>query len=158
MKIEEIKQYPIGEKGLKMLTSKHQFKYGKQEILTVRGINEEDEGQLNIEFLHNEDLIFSNHLNPLKPILFPISSLTKEIEVHGEKFIILDKMAEILHNHDDCNCEIEWCKEWIECTHNTDLPYFLIKILFENYFDVFGLIDKGEAISVLQLPENPYKL
>ena len=149
MKIDEIKQYPIGKKGLKMLTSKHQFSYGKTEILTVRGINEEDKGELNIEFLYNEDLIFSNHLTPLKPILFHLSSLIQEIEVYGEIFIPVEKIYNIklkrLINKKRVFNPLTWKYE------------NLVK-LFSWYIDVFGLIEKGEAISVFDLHENPYKL
>lgn len=79
-------------------------------------------------------------LNEIKPILRPLSDLTKEIEVNGEKFVpldILDKrnnigLIEILEDSDLINT----------------LPYFCIEFLNKWHFDVHNLIHRGLAIDI----------
>ena len=83
-----------------------------------------------------------------KPILFPLSSLTKE---DIKNFYQL--------NNDDLK-SIDW-KEWAE-----DLMFFIkaeetfqlsqFEYLFSKKFDVFGLIDAGLAEPVTE-DFNPYK-
>jgi len=73
-----------------------------------------------------------------KPILRPLSDLTKEIEHNGERFVPV----------------IEW--GWVEDINRFNHNYF--KYRFESYwkfeqlinhhFDVFGLIEKGLAIDI----------
>ena len=77
-----------------------------------------------------------------KPILRPLSDLTKEITTHK----ICGEFIE------------QWCEDWIE--HFVDFtgkhneanikacPYDLMEILLENHYDVFGLIEKGLAIDI----------
>jgi hypothetical protein len=70
-----------------------------------------------------------------KPILRPLSDLTKEIQVNGEKFVP---------------------KEWLRLNYiseniglNTAVwSYRTIEKLLEWHFDVFGLIDKGLAVGI----------
>lgn len=73
-----------------------------------------------------------------KPILRPLSDLTKEIEVNGELFVPLEKLESMFG----------------DCTRLTDTmlvnsftPFGIVQKLFEWHFDVFGLIEKGLAIS-----------
>ncbi|MBC7654362.1 MAG: hypothetical protein H7098_07810 [Oligoflexus sp.] len=65
--------------------------------------------------------------NFYKPILRPLSDLTKEIEVNGERKIIsdytLDKMS-----------------------FNLGINY--LNTLFKYHFDVYGLINRGLAIDI----------
>ena len=84
----------------------------------------------------------------LKPILFPLSSLTKEDIKNFYQF-----------NNDDLK-SIDW-KEWAE-----DLMFFIkaeetfqlsqFEYLFSKKFDVFGLIDAGLAEPFTE-DFNPYK-
>ena len=84
----------------------------------------------------------------LKPILFPLSSLTKEDIKNFYQF-----------NNDDLK-SIDW-KEWAE-----DLMFFIkaeetfqlsqFEYLFSKKFDVFGLIEAGLAEPVTE-NFNPYK-
>jgi hypothetical protein len=80
-----------------------------------------------------------------KPILRPLSDLTKEIEVNGKKFVPIEKVQ-------DWNTSIDFAKEfeallederWLSTT-----SYLLVELLFEWHFDVFGLIEKGLAIDI----------
>lgn len=92
-----------------------------------------------------------------KPILRPLSDLTKEIEVNGEKFVPID----IIRKEDK-----DWfCIEgdeyilrediggggWIGYITIERIPYWIIQQLFEWHFDVFGLIYKGLAIDINKL-------
>lgn len=87
-----------------------------------------------------------------KPILRPLSDLTKEIEIDGKKIVprytgILCKY-EIIMNPDfsffdgiGSNNEID------------DMPYRVIQKLLEWHFDIFGLIEKGLAIDINTLKQ-----
>jgi hypothetical protein len=96
---------------------------------------------------HNNvlDLEFKLHLHPL-------SYLTKEIEINGEKFKPFDKLGEqfgrtkfISINHDGellfkgkNECYIFGKKDVLEC----------YDMLSEWHFDIFGLIPEGLAIDI----------
>lgn len=72
------------------------------------------------------DTVESEHgYDSIKPILRPLSDLTKEIEHNGKKFIPI----QITRNYTDENVSYKLCDK-----------------LFEWHFDVFGLIDQGLAI------------
>jgi len=75
------------------------------------------------------------HLDKIKPILRPLSDLTKEIEHNGEKFVPSTIFPE--HGPYDTAFKIQ-----------NRLPYSVVAILFEWHFDVFGLIDEGLAIDI----------
>ena len=82
----------------------------------------------------------------LKPILFPLSSLTK------------DEMKNITKS--DFN---RYSEDYLDTILNTmkreinskKLPYYLMEKLFEMKFDVFGLIEAGLAEPVTE-DFNPY--
>ena len=73
-----------------------------------------------------------------KPLLYPLSMLTQEIEHNGEKVFFVKKYTEDIQ------------KELIACqTDNTFyemLPFFVIEEMLEHHFDIFGLIERGLAI------------
>ncbi len=77
-----------------------------------------------------------------KPILRPLSDLTKEIEVNGNNFI------------PNIESFIYLGGRFLDITLEEDenriskLPYDLMLKLFEWHFDVFGLIEKGLAIDI----------
>jgi hypothetical protein len=77
----------------------------------------------------------------IKPILRPLSDLTKEIEHNGERFVPSER-----YNIDkDFLYEIDTNQEDIIYIDVLEM-YNLFLILLEMHFDVFGLIDKGLAI------------
>lgn len=111
-----------------------------------------------------------------KPILRPLSDLTKEIEHNGERFIPIKEIWKLLHPDSDlinCECDgeeqyatkdygqhifsydpIEKCFGLFADWHNDgDKPhcvfggYDLMQKLFEWHYDVFGLTEEGLAIS-----------
>ncbi len=85
--------------------------------------------------------IFNKELDFVKLIFRPLSDLTKEIEVNGEKFVPSKKLETkcIMTEFD--------LEEWIE-TIMESMPLSDWNLLFEWHFDVFGLIEKGLAIDI----------
>jgi len=85
-----------------------------------------------------------------KPILRPLSDLTKEIEVDGEKKRLIDDIQKLYPTYyfaynatDDLlvkreNEQYTWCSDILGIN----------EFLFKNHFDVFGLIEKGLAIDI----------
>ena len=91
----------------------------------------------------------------LKPILFPLSSLTKEITVNGETFVPYDKIKEIYPNTPQFT---DYIKGWMQYygIMNSKCEYVCILKLFEWKIDVLQLIDKNLAEPVTE-DFNPYK-
>lgn len=105
--------------------------------------------------LNSEGVVITNRgewdLFHALPILRPLSDLTKEIEINGERFLPKEKLIEIReYNHD----EDEWLEDAISGGHawimadTLNLTYRTIQKLFEWHFDVFGLIENNLAIDV----------
>lgn len=88
----------------------------------------------------------------IKPILHPLSDLTKEIEHNGEKFVPSEWLEDKYYTLDfgfQCERLLEEDGEnWINQS-----DYMLVQHLFEWHFDVFGLIEQGLAIDINTL--NP---
>ena len=89
-----------------------------------------------------------------KPILRPLSDLTKEIEHNGERFMPIDELNNIcddsLDRYNDYFDEenildVDWFKE----------PFLIFQKLIEWHFAI-GLND-DDYIDVNSLKENPYK-
>lgn len=72
------------------------------------------------------------------PILHPLSDLTKEIEVNGEKFVPNKKIQWLFEEYFD----------YSEYILNGKLCFNKMEKLFEWHFDVFGLIEKDLAIDI----------
>ena len=99
--------------------------------------------------LRSKDLRTDNidfFLNYAKPILRPLSDLTKEIEVNGDKFIPHIKLGGRPNLKD---YDIEYLSKNID-----NMSYGLVSKLIEWHFDVFGLIQKGLAIDINSLPQS----
>jgi len=73
-------------------------------------------------------------LELFNPILRPLSDLTKEIEVNGEKFVPSDLLN---INQNFLN------KDFVLAC-----PFFVVQKLLEWYFDIYGLIEKNLAIDI----------
>lgn len=78
-------------------------------------------------------------------ILHPLSDLTKEINVNHVCFVPCEQFT----------LEVE--SDLRKGIVDEELPFAVIKQLVKWHFDLCGLIEKGEAIDVNTLPENPYK-
>lgn len=79
-------------------------------------------------------------IKDIKPILRPLSDLTKEIEHNGEMFIPCEQFSY------DMECMLRLGDVDTGCQ-----PYSLIQKLIEWHFDIFGLIDKDLAIDINNL-------
>ncbi len=102
----------------------------------------------------NEGNCYDLSIWNFKPILRPLSDLTKEIEHNGERFLPIDELweqtlEEINSNtYDDYFFNQDLKTTWI-CKENIlQLEYVVVDKLFEWHFDVFGLIDAGLAIDI----------
>lgn len=142
MKLEATQIIPYVSYGLKVKSKRHFCKYGEETILKVNGIAFQDTAEIHYwqyEFVFDNDLKFANiNEKGFKPILRPLSYLTKEIEVNGEKFVPHIKLGGRPNLKD---YDIEYLSN-----HINDMSFGLIKQLIEWHFDVFGLIEKGLAI------------
>jgi len=81
-------------------------------------------------------------LSEIKPILHPLSDLIKYCE--DLKFIPIENMFL------PCG-ERKILKEWAEenkCWLGTQISFLIYQQLFEWYFDIHGLIEKGLAIDI----------
>lgn len=94
-------------------------------------------------------------IGDFKPILRPLSDLTKEIEVNGERFVPIE-MFEIGddggYNFDFGNgntqliASLKTISEY-NVTHDISyLPFQVVKELISWHFDIFNLIPEGLAI------------
>jgi len=79
--------------------------------------------------------------NQNKPILRPLSDLTKEIEVNGEKFIPLDYISTSIK-------DIKQNDRYLFKGLYYNLSYWKIERLLEMHFDIYGLIENNLAIDI----------
>lgn len=111
---------------------------------------------------YHKGYYFNCSLDDFKPILRPLSDLTKTIEHKGETFKPSFVLSRDFKDADDFIYLI------VQILNKKEVNLDLIKVLeycplnvalklIEWHFDIAGLIEKGEAIDVNTLPENPYK-
>lgn len=134
--------------NLRFRTSKHQIVYGEFHVMTMRGLSLDSYGDVNIEFLFNDELYFSNEMMLVYPLLRPLSDLTRPITVDG-----YNDGKEFISNHHpyfklfieaDLGYFVDHCPTWTDWAQ--------LSLLLSWHFDVFGLIEKGEAIDINTLP------
>ena len=93
-----------------------------------------------------------------KPILRPLSDLTKPIEHNGEKFVPIERLAfefrlQMYQFIDGAFYDNNY-RRYLDIK---EMPFVVVLKLIEWHFNLFGRIDNGEAIDVNLLQENPYK-
>lgn len=116
------------------------------------------------------DTVESEHgFESFKPILRPLSDLTKEIEHKGDKFVPLHKLFQPPVDKKDCDFTNERKSYQLHVHIGEDVltydvnkdcdinAFWIVQKLIEWHFDIAGLIEKGEAIDVNSLEINPYK-
>lgn len=118
--------------GLKIRSSE-----GMTEILGYEWVNGKIIYQLDTDD-DSGDFAFDD---PIKPILRPLSDLTKEIEIDGEKLVPMKWFSESEYYKRGLNQSIS---NWQHLKNH----YFTYNLLFKWHFDVFGLIEKGLAIDI----------
>ena len=92
-----------------------------------------------------------------KPILHPLTDLTKEIEHNGEVFVPTTRLKLLYEFESDNVCEIRMYINSGWTSSISELPLDIVLQLISWHFDLFNGIEKGEAIDVNTLDENPYK-
>lgn len=167
MKLEEIIGYvPYGLKIKCSITKAHTlfgvYKDGEKELWAV--VNDPDEET------NTSNVLFDD----ITPILFPLSALTQEITVNGKTFVPMVELAKVVYPTrqwemmrdcalSDRNDEFYLCHRnfvlYDEVAGHLDSmdQIALIQKCYSWKLDIHGLIDKGEAVSVFDLPKNPYE-
>ena len=84
---------------------------------------------------------FDYNFNEIAPILHPLSDLTKEIEIGGERFTPISKLTP--RSRDDYEYSKNPCLSW--------WAYMDIELLLSWHFDIFDLIDSDLAIDINKL-------
>lgn len=119
-------------------------KSGREIYLSGLSINENG-NMILIDYSVGEQFLYK-HWN-FKPVLRPLSDLTKEIEHNGDKFApwfeIMERAPFNCMGGDDI---VEWITETSTHRLNYNEAQIIISSLIEWHFDVFGLIDQGLAI------------
>lgn len=174
--LKHVCSYPMGKNGVGVRLPKHQIRYGQYHVYKLNGVSIGPKGELGIELLMPDDDIITSYvfdINKCKLILRPMSDLTKEIEVNGEKFVPMewfmkeyrpliikgkkiDRPICVTGSLPKDNLVANY-KDWIAPYFSfrakifEENEYQVIEQLFEWHFDVFGLIDKGLAIDINSL-------
>ena len=93
----------------------------------------------------------------IKPILHPLTDLTKEIEYNGEVFVPITRLKLLYEFESDNVCAIRMYINAGWTSSIVELPLDIVLQLISWHFDLFNGIENGEAIDVNTLDENPYK-
>ena len=104
-----------------------------------------------VELSQSDSRFYEQSIDYCKPILRPLSDLTKEIEMNGEKFIIFDKIKHLVEYK--CKVSINFDGNLIFDIRDGQYMFYsdfekIQKLLFKHHFDVSGLIEKGLAIDI----------
>lgn len=85
--------------------------------------------------------VIKNSIDDIEPIVRPLSQLVEEIEHNGEIFVPINVIGKLFP---------EVAKMLLLAKQKTlnieEIPYQIMKMLFEWHFDVFWWIEKGLAI------------
>jgi hypothetical protein len=86
----------------------------------------------------------------IKLILHPLSDLTKEIEVNGVRFVPGEVLSDLMDEYDLGYNDhyFNYMTGIYEISHPIYEPYFICQELIEWHFDVFSLIERGDAIDI----------
>lgn len=102
---------------------------------------------------HNAALLVGNQSSALTPVVRRLKDLTVPCVQadynNGEPFVPVVEVMGLRDNGD-----------WLLLLNKIDfeaLPTYISQLLVRWHFDVAGLIEKGEALDVNTLHENPYK-
>lgn len=150
MKLELKHLAPYLPYGLKMQCRRHFIIYGEVHILPLNGISKNIDWQLEL-IKPNDDLAFIGiNEKGFKPILRPLSDLTKEIEHNGEKFVPTKWLLENSHVFNYSKEDMETLIGMLlHVFSDVDaLPQRVFNKLIEWKFDVFYLISNGLAIDI----------
>ena len=118
---------------------------GEQEIVTLKSIDTDG----NEIWVSSDNWVYSSLNYDIKIICRKLSDLTNS-DTKSIGFKVRLDVANASNNGD-----------WILLLNGgfnlKTSPFYVIEILVKNHFDIAGLIEKGEAIDINTLEENPYK-
>lgn len=142
---DQIKMYPLGNDGIKMLTSESQG--GIITPITQIDFTEKDLVCGN-SYLDIDEGYYPYSLNGIKLILRPISDLTED-EFSEQFYNTLVGNNETFGGIDEFESTIEYfadldCETFLSCK----LPHDTFEFMFKNKFDVFDLISQDKAIDI----------
>lgn len=149
IKPEHIQHYPTGEFSLKFLSLRD------TSIINFRGyFMDEIDGLIIVTNKGN----YCNDIWNLKPILYEMEYLYKEISYNGEKFKPIQKLVE---NFPRIEFSIVPCDSLMFRTKDNILSsshvlYLINQMLFNWRIDVFNLIGRNLAVPVTN-DINPYE-
>lgn len=130
------------------LPYKLKMKFHNWETYELHGLSFTDEGEPCTIRDGNFSMSRSN-IKLSRPILRPLSDLTKKIEYDGREFIPYNELVDVygfehIERANKVNLQIE---DYVvrRCS------YYLIQKLLEWHFDIFGLIPKKLAIDINKL-------
>lgn len=149
--INELKHY-LGT-GVKVRTPKRYLKYGEYAFLHMNGMTLND-GVGQYELIEGDGELTFPRLDEkgYLPVLNPLSMLTEPIKIEdyndGKEFVPLEELQgyvdyDLYFNDGLCKNEDGSGKIW----SLKELPFDIAILLFRWHFDVFGLINRGLAIS-----------
>lgn len=127
------------------------FWHEKREAFLAVLIGIFDFETLTVKYVDEYDTTYSSNIGDFKPILRPISDLTKQIEVNEEKVIIARELVKI---SDGWISDDENFNQWVYNYFNDISIYpkyihdLITECLLKNHFDVFELIKDGLAVDV----------
>lgn len=103
------------------------------------------DGDIHVD-IESDKLVYISSINDswIKPILRPMSDLTKKIKVNDVDIIPIEGMFLTCGER---GILTSWANE-NKCWLGTQVSYLVYENLFELHFDVFGLIDKGLAVDI----------
>lgn len=115
------------------------------------------------------DDISAMEIYKAKPILYPLSAMTFEQAKYFFELPASSELMEIVIYHNELCFNYKWYHEgdnpnWWSCsgavlnmkTDRLKLSPNNFHYLLSNHFDLFNLIEQGEAIDVTTLENNPY--
>lgn len=156
MTIQQLQQYPMGEKGLRFLIKDHERGVTRVDYLDAITTD-------NLAFKISPDWYFDCDENEadVTPVLYPLTTLNQEIEVYGERFVPMDRIKDKNNRYGFSGSEItemgdtDYRNINTKIIHTTcgSLPFWIIQLLQSWFINYQGI----EAVNPFDLEVNPYK-
>lgn len=139
------KQFKGGYKLHTLCGLTENTRYNKEDL----GIDERHlESVMEITFWLEDKRGLNNNIHIIKPLLRPLSDLTKEIEINGERFIPIDVLFPKKHHY---GLDIMVFMQKIMSLGLELISYSMAQKLLEWNFDCFELIERGLAIDLNEI-------
>lgn len=103
-----------------------------------------------ISYRVDEKTTGNDYSKYFKPLLYPLSILTEEIEHEGERFVPLEKLYGFMKGH-DYDLGYEGFVTVLTNIKTDHQPMILLLEMVKYHFDVFNLIQEGKAIDKSKL-------